>query len=266
MNSSKERIVIKTYKGYLIDLDGTVYKGTERIPSAEAFIEKLQAQNIPFLFVTNNATKTAAEVRENLLENFRIDVTEDHIYTSGMAALDYLIEKDMGKRVMVIGEDSLKNQVTQSGFEIVDEKPDFVLQALDREVTYKELEAACLAIQAGAGFIATNPDTNMPTEKGFVPGAGAITAFLKACTQREPIVIGKPYPVIMQGALHRMKLDKADVLMVGDNYNTDILAGVHYGMDTLMVLTGFSQIADIIDKEDEEQPTYIVETLAEWEV
>lgn len=264
MNSSKGRVLIKTYKGYLIDLDGTVYKGSERIPSAEAFIEKLKTQNIPFLFVTNNATKTPAEVKGNLLHNFHIDVTEEHIYTSGMAALDYLSEQDMGKKVMVIGEKSLKDQVLQSGFDIVADNPDFVLQALDRAVTYKQLEAACLAIQAGASFIATNPDTNLPTEKGFVPGAGAITAFLKACTQKEPIIIGKPYPVIMQGALQRMKLNKEDVIMVGDNYNTDILAGIHFGVDTLMVLTGFSQMKDIADKK--EQPTYIVETLAEWEV
>jgi len=241
-----------------------VYKGAERIPTAEVFVKELQDKNIPFLFVTNNATKTAAEVRENLLRNFQIDVTEDHIYTSAMAALDYLKELNIGQKVMVVGEASLKQEVQAAGFEMVEENPDFVLQALDRDVTYPQLEAACLAIQNGAKFVATNPDTNLPTERGFIPGAGALTAFLKACTQKEPLVIGKPYPTIMAGAIKRMQLEKKDVVMVGDNYNTDILAGVHYGVDTLMVLTGFSQLADIEGKP--EQPTYIVNDLSEWEV
>ena len=264
MSNDQEENIIKKYKGYLIDLDGTVYKGAERIPTAEIFVKELQDKNIPFLFVTNNATKTAAEVKENLLKNFQIDVTEDHIYTSAMAALDHLSEWNIGKKVLVIGEASLKQEVQSAGFEMVDEHPDFVLQALDRGVTYQQLEAACLAIQQGAKFVATNPDTNLPTERGFIPGAGALTAFLQACTQKEPLIIGKPYPTIMAGAIKRMKLEKDEVIMVGDNYNTDILAGVHYGVDTLMVLTGFSQRVDIEGKD--EQPTYIVNDLSEWEV
>ena len=171
-----------------------MYKGAERIPTAEVFVKELQDKNIPFLFVTNNATKTATEVKENLLHNFQIDVTEDHIYTSAMAALDHLNELNIGKKVLVVGEPSLKQEVQAAGFEMVDENPDFVLQALDRGVTYQQLEAACLAIQKGAKFVATNPDTNLPTERGFIPGAGALTAFLKACTQKEPLIIGKPYP------------------------------------------------------------------------
>ena len=241
-----------------------MYKGAERIPTAEIFVKELQDKNIPFLFVTNNATKTATEVKENLLHNFQIDVTEDHIYTSAMAALDHLKELNIGKKVLVVGEPSLKQEVQAAGFEMVDKDPDFVLQALDRGVTYQQLEAACLAIQKGAKFVATNPDTNLPTERGFIPVAGALTAFLKACTQKELLIIGKPYPTIMAGAIKRMQLKKADIVMVGDNYNTNILTSVRYGVDTLMVLTGFSQLVDIEGKD--EQPTYIVNDLFEWEV
>ena len=136
MSNDQEENIIKKYKGYLIDLDGTVYKGAERIPTAEIFVKELQDKNIPFLFVTNNATKTAAEVKANLLDNFQIDVTEDHIYTSAMAALDHLNELNIGKKVLVVGEASLKQEVQAVGFEMVDQDPDFVLQALDRGVTY----------------------------------------------------------------------------------------------------------------------------------
>lgn len=248
------------YKGYFIDLDGTMYKGKERIPSAERFIARLQEKNIPFLFVTNNATRTPEEVAEHL-KAYNVHVSKEAVYTSGMAAIDYLKREITGNKVLLIGEHALRTQLLEAGYHLTDEQPDVVLQSLNREVTYKELEAATLAIRAGASFITTNIDSNLPSEKGFVPGSGSITAFLKEATQVEPVVIGKPSSIVMQGALERIGLAKEDVAMIGDNYQTDIQAGIQFHMPTIMVLTGFSTAEDI---EGLEQPTHLIQSLDEW--
>lgn len=250
------------YKGYLLDLDGTMYRGMEKIPSAKRFIERLQSDKIPFLFVTNNATRTPKEVAEHLAKNFDILVSEDTIYTSGIATIDYLNEKQFGKKVMVIAENAIKEQLLQSDYELVHEQPDVVVQSLSRTVHYQELEQATLAIRNGIPFVVTNEDSNIPSERGFLPGSGATTAFLKTATQVEPVTMGKPNQPIMLGALKKIGLTKDEVIMVGDNYQTDILAGVHAQMDTLMVLTGFSTRESI--QHEVEQPTYIVETLDDW--
>lgn len=252
------------YKGYLIDLDGTVYRGKERIPSAEAFVRTLQERQIPYLFVTNNATKTPEEVVHFLKDHCELETSSEHVYTSGMAAVDYVRDRYPNARTYVVGETALKKQVAEAGLTLSEEGIEVVIQALDREATYTSLTKASNAIRNGAAFISTNPDTNLPTEKGFVPGAGALTAFLKTSTQQNPIVIGKPFAPIMEGALKRIGLQKEEVAMVGDNYNTDILAGIHYGIDTILTLTGFTSQEDLIGTE--EQPTHLVTDLSEWEL
>ena len=172
---------------------------------------------------------------------------------------------------MVIGEEAIKGQVEAAGYTLVSENPEVVLQSLDRNVTYKDLETATLAIRNGAVYIVTNIDSNLPSEKGPIPGSGAITGFLKVATQVEPIIIGKPSSVIMESALDYLNakfpdrhFTKDDIAMVGDNYQTDIQAGIQYGMDTLMVLTGFSTREDL--EKVEEQPTHLVEDLSEWTI
>lgn len=252
------------YKGYLIDLDGTMYRGKERIPTAEAFIRKLQEQRIPHLFVTNNATKTPEEVAYFLTTHCELKVHADEVYTSGMAAVDYVKERYPNARVFVVGERALQQQVAAAGLTETEEGVEVVIQALDREATYAKLEKASTAIRNGAVFIATNPDTNIPTERGFLPGAGALTAFLKTSTQKNPVIIGKPFAPIMEGALKRIGLAKGEVAMIGDNYNTDILAGIHFGMDTILTLTGFTRREDLAGKD--ELPAHIIRDLSEWEL
>ena len=133
---------------------------------------------------------------------------------------------------------------------------------MDRFVTYDKLATASTAIRNGAAFIATNPDVNLPTENGMMPGAGSLTAFLKISTQREPLIIGKPFGYIMDGALERIGLTKEEIVMVGDNYNTDILAGMNYGVDTILALTGVTTAEDL--EEVINKPTHILNDLSEW--
>ena len=169
-----------TYKGYLIDLDGTIYKGKSRIPAGEAFVHELQKRKIPYLFVTNNTTRTPEAVQTMLAENFNIETPLETIYTATLATIDYMEEKNLGKKVYVIGDVGLKHAIEEAGYIEDTENPDYVVVGLDWEVDYEKLTIATLAIQKGAHFIGTNPDLNIPTERGLQPGAGAINALLEA--------------------------------------------------------------------------------------
>lgn len=262
MLSNEERKM--TYQGYLIDLDGTIYLGKEPIPAGKRFVERLQAAQIPYLFVTNNTTKSPQAVQANLATNFSLEVPLETIYTASLATIDYMKTKALGNKVYVIGEAGLIQSILAAGYQLEEEQPDYVVVGLDSQVTYEKLTVATLAIQNGAHFIGTNPDKNIPTERGLVPGAGSLLALLETATRVEPVIIGKPQAIIMEKALEQLGLTAEQVLMVGDNYETDIQAGLQNDIDTLLVLSGFTQVADVpmLPK----APTYVVESLDEWGV
>ena len=250
------------YEGYLIDLDGTIYRGSEPIPAGRRFVEQLQARQIPFLFLTNNTTKTPETVANRLANEFSIHVGPETVYTATLATIDYLNDANKGKKVYVIGEPGLVEPILAAGYVWEEETPDYVVVGLDTDVTYEKFVVATLAIQKGATFIGTNPDKNIPTERGLLPGAGSVIAMIEASTQQKAIYIGKPEAIIMEKAVETLGMEKANVLMVGDNYTTDILAGINNGIDTLLVLSGFTQKADVPTLPV--PPTYLVDSLDEW--
>lgn len=252
---------MKQYKAYLFDLDGTIYHGQQPIPAAVAFVQRLAALNIPYLFVTNNSTRSPEQVAQRL-QAMNVPAEAKDIVTSSQATVHYLQTHDIGKQVYAIGQSGLTDELTAAGYEQTLTQPDAVVIGLDPAVTYKELAHATQAIAAGAVFISTNPDKAVPLEGGLMPGNGALTAFVATATSQEPIFIGKPYPMLMALALARLQLSKEEVVMVGDNYLTDIMVGINYGIDTLLTLTGYTQREDLVAVS--EQPTYIVESLAEW--
>ena len=250
------------YEGYLIDLDGTIYRGSEPIPAGRRFVEQLQARQIPFLFLTNNTTKTPETVANRLANEFSIHVGPETVYTATLATIDYLNDANKGKKVYVICEPGLIEPILAAGYVWEEETPDYVVVGLDTDVTYEKFVVATLAIQKGATFIGTNPDKNIPTERGLLPGAGSVIAMIEASTQQKAIYIGKPEAIIMEKAVETLGMEKANVLMVGDNYTTDILAGINNGIDTLLVLSGFTQKADVPTLPV--PPTYLVDSLDEW--
>lgn len=252
----------KRYKGYLIDLDGTVYLGKDIIPAGKRFVEQLQRLSIPFQFVTNNTTKTPEAVASRLASEFSIFVPKEVIYTATLATIDYMKDQNLGKKVYVIGESGLTQLILEAGFEWDEQQPDYVIVGLDTAITYDKLAKAALAIRNGAHFIGTNPDKSIPTERGLLPGAGALIALLETATQVTPVMIGKPNAIIMEAALKRLKLEKSAVLMIGDNYETDIQAGIRNGIDTLLVLSGFTQNEEVATLPI--KPSYVLTTLDEW--
>jgi 4-nitrophenyl phosphatase len=261
----RKHMTQKDYKGYLIDLDGTIYMGSDRIPAGEDFIHRLQEKGIPYIFVTNNTTKSPAVVKERLKNEFNIETPVETIYTASLATADYMDEIGRDKTVYIIGEAGLHEAITQAGYVETTENPAYVVVALDTDLTYEKVVTAALAVQNGATFIGTNPDLNIPTERGLLPGAGSVVKFVEAASKgAHPTYIGKPEAIIMNKALQRLGVARHDALMVGDNYLTDINAGIHNGIDTLLVTTGFTQPEEVPGLPV--PPTYVVASLDEWEV
>lgn len=250
------------YNGYLVDLDGTIYRGKEIIPAGKRFVETLQQKEIPFLFVTNNTTKTPETVAKRLKDEFEIRVEPQEVYTATLATIDYMRDQNRGTSFYAIGESGLIQLILQAGFTWNEKDPDYVVVGLDSEVTYDKLTTATLAIRQGALFIGTNPDKNIPTEKGLLPGAGSLIALVESATQQRAVYIGKPEAIIMEKALEQISLTKEEVLMVGDNYETDIQSGIRNGVDSLLVLSGFTAKEAVPHLPV--KPTYIVDSLDEW--
>ncbi|MBM7572397.1 TIGR01457 family HAD-type hydrolase [Aquibacillus albus] len=252
---------MKTYRGFFIDLDGTVYRGTEKIDEAITFVKELEKRDIPYLFLTNNSTKHPSKVAEKLV-SMGVPATTEHVFTTSMATAKYIADQKPGARVYPIGEEGLTTALEEAGLEVVEEEADFVVMGLDRTINYEKLAGGALEIRKGAAFIATNGDIALPTERGFLPGAGSLISVLTVTTGVKPTFIGKPEPIIVEQALEVLGTTKEETLMVGDNYDTDILAGINAGIDSLLVHTGVTTKEHLI--QISEQPTYSISSLAEW--
>ncbi|ASO68527.1 TIGR01457 family HAD-type hydrolase [Streptococcus pyogenes] len=250
------------YKGYLIDLDGTIYQGKNRIPAGERFIKRLQERGIPYLLVTNNTTRTPEMVQSMLANQFNVETGIETIYTATMATVDYMNDMNRGKTAYVIGETGLKSAIAAAGYVEELENPAYVVVGLDSQVTYETLAIATLAIQKGALFIGTNPDLNIPTERGLMPGAGALNALLEAATRVKPVFIGKPNAIIMNKSLEVLGIQRSEAVMVGDNYLTDIMAGIQNDIATILVTTGFTRPEEVPTLPI--QPDHVLSSLDEW--
>ncbi|MEH3000598.1 TIGR01457 family HAD-type hydrolase [Bacillus pumilus] len=249
------------YKGYLIDLDGTMYKGTEKIEEAGQFVQKLNELNIPYLFVTNNSSRTPKQVAKKLV-SFDIPATEEQVFTTSMATANYIAEQKKDASVYVIGEEGIKQAIEEKGLMFGQDDADFVVVGIDRDITYEKFAVGAIAIRQGAQFVSTNGDIAIPTERGLLPGNGSLTSVLTVTTTVQPTFIGKPESIIMEQAMRVLGTDLSETLMVGDNYDTDIMAGMNAGMDTLLVHTGVTT-KELLQKYDK-QPTYVIDSLSEW--
>ncbi|MCD9020998.1 HAD-IIA family hydrolase [Cohnella sp. NL03-T5] len=227
----------------LFDLDGTLYRGNERIPGADQLITELQDKGIPCWFVTNNSTRTALEVSRHLMA-MGIQAAEQSIVTSALAAAYYVREQHPGAAAYVIGEHGLHEALRGAGIRLIDEKEsndrfaDLVVQGLDRKLTYERLTLAVKHLLNGAVYVQTNPDRLLPVDGGFLPGAGSIGAALQAASGTEPIVIGKPSKILMDYSLKLAGTAVAHSWVIGDNPYTDLAAARNAGCPSILVLTG----------------------------
>ncbi|MDQ0430351.1 4-nitrophenyl phosphatase [Planomicrobium stackebrandtii] len=253
----------KTYGAYCLDLDGTIYRGTEPVEEAAAFVKRLQLKEIEPYFVTNNASMTQQQLKAKLA-GFGIDAKKERIMSSAIAAAKYIKRWYSERSVYMIGSDGLDQALRQEGIERVEEDAGIVLMGIDRNITYEKLAAACLEIRKGAVFLSTNQDLAFPSEKGFLPGNGAFTALVAASTDVDPVYIGKPEIHMLDAIQYESGLEKSEMVMIGDNYDTDIQAGIRFGIDTIHVNTGVTRMETVLEKE--QPPSFAIENLKFWEV
>ncbi len=247
--------------GFLIDMDGVLYRGSELIPGSDRFIQQLRERGIPFLFLTNNSQRTRRDVVVKL-GRMGIEVEDKHVFTCAMATARFLAHQKPEGSAFVIGEGGLLTALHQNGYAVVDHDPDYVVVGEGRTFNLELVEAAVRMILGGAKLIATNLDPNCPTQNGLRPGCGAMVAMLETATGVKAFSVGKPSPVMMRAARKELGLTTDETTMIGDTMETDIIGGVQLGFHTVLVLSGGTS------KEDLERYTYqpdiVVESLAEF--
>jgi len=246
--------------GFLIDMDGVIYRGSELIPGADQFISLLRENDVPFLFLTNNSQRTRRDVATKL-NRMGIDVEEEHIFTCAMATARFLARQKPGGTAFVIGEGGLTQALHTNGYSIVDHDPDYVVVGEGRSFTFEMIEAAVRMIMGGAKLVATNMDPNCPTQHGLRPGCGAIVAMLETATGQKAFSVGKPSPIMMRHARKELGLSTSEVTMIGDTMETDILGGVEMGYNTVLVLSGGTQLEDLANFAY--QPGRIIDSIAD---
>ncbi|MDD5748422.1 MAG: HAD-IIA family hydrolase [Actinomycetota bacterium] len=255
------------YSNFLVDLDGVVYLLNTEIEGSVNAINELLTNSKSVFFLTNNSVSTPGQYVEKL-ESFGIEINQEQVVTSSIA-LRNMIQKNFdisGKKVFVIGEEGLLREFELLGLEIVDKGNadivDFVVVGLDRSFDFEKLRAAAMGIRSGAFFLATNTDSTFPTPLGLMPGAGSLVAAVACASGVEPLVAGKPNPLMVNIALERAGGNARDTLLIGDRLETDIIAGERAGVDTLLVLSGVSKFEDI--EKTGMHPTYVSSSIADF--
>lgn len=249
-------------KSYLTDMDGVLVSGSTIVPGADAFIERLRARQVEFLVLTNNPLYTPGDLAHRL-RVAGLDVPAERIFTSAMATARFLqVQKPEGT-AFVIGESGLTEAIHGVGYVITDIDPDYVVLGETHTYNLGRITKAIRLIAAGARFIATNPDPSGPSDEGIVPACGAMAALIEAASGKSPFYVGKPNPLMMRTALNYLDVHSEDTVMVGDRMDTDIVAGVESGMETVLVLSGVTERDDI--GRYPYQPTRIVDSVADIE-
>ncbi len=230
--------------GYLIDMDGVIYRGGHLIPGAQRFIHELRTGDVPFLFLTNNSQRTRRDVATKL-QRLGIEADEEHVFTCAMATARFLARQKPGGTAYVIGEGGLLTALHQNGYAIVDRDPDYVVVGEGRTFNFEIAEAALAMLLGGAKLVATNPDPNCPTHAGLRPGCGAVVAMLEAASGVRAFSIGKPNPIMMRAARKELGLASEETIVIGDTMETDILGGVQLGYKTILVFSGGTRREDL---------------------
>ena len=246
--------------GFLIDMDGVIYRGNEMIKGAVEFVAAMQCRGCPFLFLTNNSQRTRRDMATKL-RRMDLSVEEKHIFTCAMATARFLAHQKPHGTAFVIGEGGLLNALHENGYSIVDHDADYVVVGEGRTLSAENIELAVSLVNDGAKLVATNLDPNCPTPRGIRPGCGAVVALIEAATGVKAFSVGKPSPIMMRAARKELGLTADQTFMVGDTMETDILGGVNMGYRTVLVLSGGTRESDL--KRYAYQPDVVVNSIAD---
>jgi NagD protein len=224
-------------RSWLMDMDGVLVREDQAIPGADRFIGRLRERGTPFLVLTNNSIYTRRDLAARLQAS-GIEVPEEAIWTSALAAARFLEDQRPDGSAFVIGEAGLTTALHDAGYTLTERAPDYVVLGETRTYSFERITRAIRLIVAGARFIATNPDATGPTPDGPLPATGSVAALISRATGVEPYFIGKPNPLMMRSALNAIDAHSETAAMVGDRMDTDVVSGLEAGMETILVLSG----------------------------
>jgi arabinose operon protein AraL len=253
---------MRDLKGYIFDLDGTVYLGKQLIEGADTVINTLLNEGKKVLFLTNKTIESRQRYVEKL-HGFNINASLENILNPTVTLIEYLREHHPNARLYVIGEQPIKDELTLAGFRegMVPAEVDVVVLSWDRDFHYDHLNFAYQSVKLGAKMIATNPDRTCPVEVGDVPDcAGMIGAVEAVSGKKIDVQIGKPSILTIEAALKILRLKPDECLMIGDRLETDIRMGVEAGMKTALVLSGITTEEDL--KGSVWKPDYVLSSVS----
>ena len=225
--------------GFICDMDGVIYHGNIVLPGVEEFIRWLHEEKKEYLFLTNNSGSTPRELHQKLAR-MGLDVNESHFYTSALATAHFLDSQAPGCSAYVVGEHGITNALYDKGITYNDVNPDYVVVGESSAYNLEQITKAIRLVNGGAKLIGTNPDLTAPVEAGIVPACRALIAPIELATGKSAYFVGKPNPLMMRTGLRMLGVHSENAVMVGDRMDTDIIAGIETGLDTVLVLSGVS--------------------------
>ncbi len=235
---------IRNKKGFICDMDGVIYHGNNLIPGVKDFVSWLYKENKSFLFLTNSSERSPRELQQKLAR-MGLEVDENHFYTSALATARFIGSQAPGCSAYVIGAPGLFNALYQEGITMNNVNPDYVVVGETNNYNYESLVQACRFIRKGAKLIGTNTDMTGPTENGLVPACRALISPIELATGKLAYFVGKPNPLMMRTGLKMLGVHSAEAVMVGDRMDTDIIAGIESGLETVLVLTGVTSKEEV---------------------
>jgi NagD protein len=229
---------------WLTDMDGVLVHEEKALPGAAEFLERLIEKQRRFLVLTNNSIFTPRDLAARLART-GLHVPEESIWTSALATADFLTSQLPGGSAYVIGEAGLTTALHEVGYVMTDIDPDYVVLGETRTYSFEAITRAIRLVGRGARFIATNPDVTGPSPEGPLPATGSVAAMITRATGAEPYFVGKPNPMMFRSAMNRIEAHSESTIMIGDRMDTDVVAGIEAGLETVLVLSGSTAAADI---------------------
>ncbi|MFI7580754.1 HAD-IIA family hydrolase [Kocuria kalidii] len=229
---------------WLTDMDGVLVHEEQALPGAADFLQRLVDQERRFLVLTNNSIYTPRDLTARLAES-GLTVPEESIWTSALATAGFLADQVPGGSAYVVGEAGLTTALYDVGYTLTDVSPDYVVLGETRTYSFEAITRAIRLIESGSRFIATNPDATGPSAEGPLPATGAVAALITRATGARPYFVGKPNPMMFRSAMNRIEAHSESTVMIGDRMDTDVVAGIEAGLETILVLSGSTQVADI---------------------
>lgn len=248
------------YNGFMIDMDGTVYKGGNVIPGAIDFIAALKRKGIPFVFLTNNSSGPRTRYYDKLIR-MGFDVSPENVLTSMTATIRFLLSERPGMSVYPVSSPEVAEEMSDAGVTLVQDDPDIVVLTFDRTITYEKINKAYRFVRDGAELIATHPDDLCPTEDSYDIDIGPFIRMFEQMCGTGATIIGKPNRLMLEMAAREMGVDPKGTVMVGDRLYTDIEMALQAGTASILVLSGETSLTDL--EESGKEPTHVLGSVAE---